>query len=136
MYWKDHNRNVEQRGVKHALLKLARHGYHAIENGRNGHADLTVDGKLSVEIKSATWTTAKGRKGRFQFRVYKAAGVFILCCLGPNNPCFIIPGHAIGDRRNVTIWSNPPSRYCGRWAKYLEAWHIIDKELSKCLPRQ
>lgn len=114
-----------------AIYLLERKGFTVTRNGNNDHADLTINGTLSVEVKGATWTKAKGRKGRYQFNTRQVADVYILCCIGDITRCFVMPGRIVAPYANVAIWSQDPRRYAGRWETYLENWHIIDQELER-----
>jgi hypothetical protein len=101
-------------------------------NGQNGHVDLIVNGRLRVEVKGAFFTSHKTRTGRYQFNTRNYPDVYVLHCLGDVPTSFVIPQRAIGDRRNVAIWSRDPRDYKGRWAKYRNAWHVVLEELERC----
>jgi hypothetical protein len=46
----------------------------------------------------------------------------------------VIPREAIGQRRNLAIWSMDPRAYSGRWATFLEAWDIADRVIAAAGP--
>jgi len=105
-------------------------GYDVQTNGSHARADLTINGRLAVEVKGATWTKHAHSKGRYQFNTRQHADVYILVCLHNQPRFFVIPGNVIGARTNVAIWSKFPSKYNGRWSEYCDNWGVIERALT------
>lgn len=131
----DLRRHIANIAEDHAAIDLIKRGFDPQSNGYHGHADFTVNGSLRVEVKASTWVSKQGRAGRYQFNTRNGPDVYLLYCIGTLGHCFVIPGRAIGNRRNVAITSKDVSAYSGQWSVYLEAWDIIEQELEKCLTR-
>ena len=112
-----------------ALLQDA--GYDVFCHVSTSPHNITINGKLTVAIKGALWTKHAHSKGRYQFQTRKNADVYILTCMTHAPHFFVVPGHMIGNRENVAIWSEFPSKYIGKWSEYCDAWHIIDEALAR-----
>lgn len=106
-------------------------GYTVHPNGYHDHCDLIINNVLRIEIKGALWTSHRHSPGRWQFNTRNHPDVYILRCLTVPGADFIIPGREIGDRTNIAIWSQDPTKYHGRWAKYCNRWDIIEGELKR-----
>ena len=113
-----------------ALLQDA--GYRVTPPRFSKSRQLLINGTLRVVVKGALWTKAKHSKGRYQFNTRQDADLYILGCMTHAPRFFIVPGRIIGNRENVAIWSEFPSKYVGRWTEYCDAWHILDEELTRC----
>lgn len=130
----DLRQHVAYLGMTAAIYELEKLGFNVHPNGYHDHADLIINDHLRVEVKASLWTSHKTRAGRYQFNTRQHPNLYILYCLGHNRTAFVIPGKAIGNRRNIAIWSQDPEDYNGQWAKYRQAWHIIERILEQCLP--
>ena len=101
--------------------RLAMLGFGWSPTGHNARFDLLVEGCLRVEVKGSMWTSP----GRYQACLHNVADVVIWGCRNGRWHWFVIPTSALGERRNVAVWSEDPARYGGRWAEYLEGWGIL-----------
>jgi hypothetical protein len=95
-------------------------GYRTAKTGHNEHFDLWVEG-VRVEVKGATFTD------RYQANLRgNDADVLVFGCVNGATHFFVIPWPALGRRRNLAIWSENPDDYQGRWARFRDAWGIVD----------
>jgi len=128
----DLRRHVAQIGLEVTEENLKLRGYTVRHNGHNDHADLVIDDTLRVEVKASLWTGHKHSRGRYQFNTRQSPDLYVLVCVGSAGHAFVIPGHVIGDRANVAIWSQDPTAYKGQWSPYLDHWHLVKLELERC----
>ena len=94
-------------------------------------------GGARVEVKAARWYPHR-RGGRYQAAMHNGqADLVLFACVGEGCRVwawFVIPGEAIGGRRNVSIWSMDPYAYAGQWAGYLERWDLADEVIGRAGP--
>jgi hypothetical protein len=115
---------------------LADRGYPVQLTSHKKAWDLYAGG-AHVEVKAARWhPSPKG--GRYQVAIRNhRADLVLMACVGEDGQVwawFVIPGQAIGHRRNLAIWSVDPRAYGGQWAPYLEAWDIADRVIAAAGP--
>jgi len=128
----EHAKMVGTAAVDTVIGLLIEAGYTVEHHDILREPQWTINNKLGIEIRSALWTKHAHSKGRYQFSTRQKADVYILACMTHAPRFFVIPGHIVEPYANVAIWSEFPSKYAGRWAEYLDAWHIIDEELEQC----
>ncbi len=101
--------------------QLAGMGYQVQRRGHNERFDLLIAGCCRVEVKASTWHRA-AHGNRYQCRVHNLADVLIFCCVNGSLHYFVIPWPALGQARNLAVWTYQPAAYTGQWAPYLESW--------------
>jgi len=118
---------------------------HTVEDGPLGSYDLLVNGRITVEVKTALLSGRTDKDAmRYQFCLYAhperqkplEEDILILRCACEDPVHFIIPAIVIPDGlTKIDITSTDPRRYKGRWEKYREAWYLIEAwEASYCVP--
>lgn len=127
----EHARAVQTAAEDTVISLLQDAGYDVESDGHCYPCSLLINGTLRVEVKGALWTKHKRSKGRYQFNTRQNADVYILACLTHAPRFFVIPGNVIGARENVAIWSEFPSKYCGKWATYCDNWNVIKEALTR-----
>jgi len=86
-------------------------------------------GGAKVEVKAARWCVQRYQAA---VRNHQADLLLLACVTKPGDLVwFVIPGRAVGQRRNLAIWSYNPSDYSGQWAKYLGAWDVADRIIER-----
>lgn len=96
-----------------------------------GPADLLVNGE-AVEVKTARLRQYRtGRKLGYQFCLtrqghtdHKKAKVVVLLCW-ESFTVFIIPTEEIDTNWKITIPTEKPQRYNGKWSVWRERWEIL-----------
>lgn len=131
MVEQDLRQHIQHLAEDHVYAHLARAGYHLTRNGYHSPADILVNDTIRIEVKGSLWVKALSRKGRYQFNTRNNCDFYILYCIGTRSRCFVIPHDAIGERKNVAIWSEDPRRYKGQWSRYLNAWHLIAERANQ-----
>jgi len=106
-------------------------GYRIYASNYRKSQELIINDTLRVVVKGATYTAHRCSPGRWQFNTRQHPDVYILRCLGIWGEDFVIPGHAIGKRKNIAIWSRDPTKSHGQWAKYCNRWDVIETELER-----
>jgi hypothetical protein len=100
--------------------KLEAHGYRVTKTRHNESWDLWCEG-VRVEVKGSRWN------GRYQANLRgNQADVLILGCVNGDVRFFVIPFDALGECKALAIWSENPQEYMGKWARFLEAWSVVD----------
>lgn len=132
----DLKRHVQMIAENAAFEALQCRGYDVQRNGYHDHADLVIGTGYTIEVKGALWTSHQGHKGRYQFNTRQHPHLYMLLCICENPQWFIIPGNAIGHRKNIAIYGQDPQEYAGQWAKYRNTFNSISKEIDKCLNHQ
>jgi len=99
-------------------------GYRVSKTGHNERWDLWCEG-VRVEVKASSWG------GRYQANLRgNEADVLILGCVNGIVSYFVIPWEKLGDRRTVEVCSEDPEAYHGQWARWREAWGVVDDLVS------
>lgn len=134
-----------------AAVELFSRGYKVKQNDTNDGTNLfdllaTAPGgtALKIEVKGARLHKAqdkpdgKPRGLRWQARVHNHnSDVLLMYCeitppetgrLEGSGIWFIIPVYEIAPRKQVTIWSGNPTQTAGIWARYLNAWDLLEIE--------
>lgn len=95
-------------------------GHRTVKTSHNAHFDLWVEG-VRVEVKASRYTD------RYQCNMRgNDADVLLFGCVNGATHFFVISFDAIEGRRNLAIWSENPDDYQGRWARFRDAWGIMD----------
>ncbi len=119
--------------------QLEKRGYTVSQTSHKAPFDLLAqkDGKaLEVEVKGANWTPRARRPqyGRFQANIRNKADMVIFACKNGTWHYFCIPARSITGR-TMSITSYQVEAYRGRYAKFLEAWPVVDFELKTAAPK-
>lgn len=125
-------RHVRQIGLDVAEENLRRRHKLVIRAGHSVHPDLVVAGCLLVKIRASLWVAHAHGAGRYQFSTRQKADLYVLVCVSTGGHAFVIPGHIIGDRTSIAIWSRDPTEYTGRWKPYLNRWSCVQEILDRC----
>lgn len=131
-------RYTGERGERDVQEVLEGLGYEVEYIGGN-EMDLIINGRLSVEVKTAFPTNGAHNHGtRWQFMLHKRSRgkpleehILILRCqdgIEAGDPVwhFVIPGYltGLGGLAKIDITSRP-DKYRGRWSLFLDAWDVI-----------
>lgn len=109
---------------------LEQRGYQTSQTTYKCPFDLWAD-HLRIEVKASNWG---GRGFKCNTRNQRAeSDVIIFACKNGSWNYFIIPSKKA--TKTIHITSYHVENYHGKWTKYLEAWHIIDKLLATIPPR-
>ena len=125
------HQHIQNLAEDHAYWMLENLGYDVQPAPPGYRSNLIVNGTLHIQVKGATYTAHRCSPGRWQFNTRNHPDVYILRCLGIWGEDFVIPGHAIGKRTNIAIWSRDPTKSHGQWAKYCNRWDVIETELER-----
>jgi len=121
-------------GERWVAEKLRGLGFAVEAYGGPNDFDLMVGGSVRVEVKTARVSQyRKGRGGAFQFSLRRHQLevdedlLILLCWRGDDDVvAFVIPGMAVDNGLcKVTITSEDPFLYGGKWAKYRENWSQV-----------
>ncbi|GAB4422895.1 MAG: hypothetical protein Kow0031_01160 [Anaerolineae bacterium] len=122
---------------KQVARLLRERGYRVMPARRNRAYLWYTDGERVVGIevhRAAGRQDKKGRYTRYQSPVlgHDQAQVLLLLAVAPDGQehPFFIPMSAIGQRRNIAIWSDPVE-YNGQWAPYRHNWDVLDQALAE-----
>lgn len=105
-----------------------------------GPADLVIHGDTPVEIKMARLRPYKaGRQPGYQFCVERegrsglAAPILILICWreGDTPVFFVIPESQVNGVKRITITSEDPFSYSGKWAAWRNRWDLLSTNEEK-----
>jgi hypothetical protein len=120
-------RQVLAREAEQAVTeRLEEIGYRVSPTSRNARYDLLVEGAARVEVKASTYNEAAGQRGgRYQAHFHNQADLLVFACRNGDWHFFVIPTEALGERRNIAIWSEEPERYTGQWRGFLEQWSVL-----------
>jgi len=112
-----------------ARVRLARMGYRVARQGYNDSWDLVCEG-LRLEVKGATFSS---RRYQAAIRNHQADLLLFGCQRPEDRPLtfFVIPAEAYRHVHHISIWSEDPRTYAGKWMVYLEAWPWVDVLLSR-----
>ncbi len=138
-----------------AVAELLRARGHQVEHiGSNSPHDIVVNGSTTVEVKTALPSPrAGGRRDRWQFNLTKNDGqhapmsedLLILRCQqerNGNGACpvtgrhgetihhYVIPGRLLDRNLTKVDITGTPDGYNGRYALFLEAWHLADAVIA------
>jgi hypothetical protein len=115
----EHNRRVEKRAVD-LVVELARGlGYRVNFTVKNSSFDLWIEG-ARTEVKGSTWKESKGGS-RYQAAIRNHdCDLLIFDCINGTDHLHFIPSQAIGQRKNIAVWSYAPEDSTGLWRPYLE----------------
>lgn len=93
--------------------------------------------QIRIEVKGALAYRHPRRSVRYQANIRNQDfQILIFVCFdGDSFYYFVIPRAAVAGRRNVTIWNQNPARYGGRWAKFYEAWDILEQAIRSSRPQ-
>jgi len=123
-------RKIFARQVERSVMyRLAERGHHVLQQKRNARFDILVDDCLRVEVKAAKWH-ASPSGGRYQACIHNLCDLVIFVCVNGSHHHFVIPAHQLGTRKNIAVWSHNPKDYAGQWAKYFEAWRVVDNAVQ------
>lgn len=129
-------------GEEFVTSELLRRGYAAEWIGECSDYDLLVDGRMKVEVKSATpsaGSPGRNRSDRWQFSLRRHGlpvdeDLMILVCWGEDleEPLatFIIPGAEVDERLTKIDITSRPDRYRGKWTAYRGRWDLVDQVLE------
>jgi hypothetical protein len=116
-------------------------GYKVHQTTHKCPFDLWVENSAGqaarVEVKISTLGKNKGRS-RYQADVRQSpveVDLVLFVAQNGRDWVYVIPIAAIGQRRNISIWSACPASYHGRWAVYLEAWTHLHQAIANCQAR-
>lgn len=102
--------------------RLIERGYFVTGTRHKEHFDLLVNG-LRVEVKAAMF-----KSGRYGAALRASdADVLVLGCVADDVRFFVIPFDQVRGLRYFKISSHNPQAYQGRFAEFLDAWHVIDR---------
>jgi hypothetical protein len=111
--------DLAKRVENQARAVLEGRGWRTTRTAHNEHFDLWCEG-VRVEVKAARWND------RYQANLRaNDADVLLFGCQNGRVHWFVIPWEALGDRRNLAIWSEDPEAYAGRWARFRDAWGVV-----------
>jgi len=123
-----------EHGVKAVLEGM---GYNVAWGCPWSTADLTVGGRVAVEVKTANLGRGKVR-GRWQFSIYnpqkrglglQGKDLLILRCQnGKETTHYVIPAEDL--RANLRKLDITSAAYKGKYARYREAWEALDVALA------
>ena len=128
-------------GEAKAIELIEALGYQAHHTTKNCVFDLWVadaQGRAArVEVKTSEYKCTDPRGGRYQANIRQHKDVDLVIFLVKNGTWwpYIIPITAIGQRRNIAIWSYVPGDYKGQWSRYLEAWQYLEQIIQNTQPR-
>ncbi len=139
-------------GEEIAANELRRRGYQVEKIGGTSSYDHLINHKMTVEVKSATSSKGnqrgyknidKCRQWQFSFGRHELPideHLILLLCfdadLEKRPVFFIIPGAVLEPNRRTIKITTGPLRYSGKWAKYREAWAVVDEVLAELLDIQ
>lgn len=122
--------------------RLEAMGYQVDQTTHKKSFDLWVNDILHVEVKAAHWTS-NGHRGRFQAHLGKnqlrEADLLIFGCKNGVWHYYIIPTAEITSQSTLDITSYDVRAYKGKYARYLEAWTMVETGLATAArnrPRQ
>lgn len=118
-----------------ALERLHQQGYSQARLVSNYFANVDIMlNNLPIEVKAAQgrrhWAGGVNRT-RWQFDTSRGPTcdhIKILVAVAERPYAFVVPSWAGTPRHNISITSHPMA-YSGLWAKYLEAWSMIEAGL-------
>lgn len=126
-------------GEEAVARTLREMGYHVL-HGEPGAEDLVINGKLTIEVKTANLTIgSNGNLGRWQFCLFAHPDrqqpfnedLLILRCECSPPVHFVIPGTQVLFRLSkIDITSKNPHKYQGKWARFREGWEAIEELLE------
>jgi hypothetical protein len=131
--------------TKKQVARLLRERGYRVMSGRRNRAYLWyTDGErvAGLEVRRAVSQAGKSSSGpytRYQSPVlgHNQAQVLLLLAVTPDGQeyPFFIPMSAIGQRRNIAIWSDPVE-YNGQWAPYRHNWDVLEQALAEAPPHE
>jgi hypothetical protein len=105
-------------------MRLRWLGYAVLSTSHKCPYDLVAN-QLRIEVKAARWD---GK--RYGARIHNSQCNFLIWLILSNRPTFyVIPAHELAGIKYLKITSQDPARSTGRWAKYREAWRLLEVEL-------
>jgi len=124
----DERRALANSAEREAIVRLLLDGYTVHRMPHNARYDVLLDYRVRCEVKCSRWTpSARRNRGRFQMCYHNAADV-VLWLLANTGTWFVLPVAALGNRRNVAIFTRTPDAirdYTGQWAQYRGAWPVL-----------
>ncbi len=134
------NRDTAAIGTKyeHQAQKLLRaHGIKTkhrseVENATGGADLYDEDNRPAFEVKGSAIYRYNGVNRGYGFNLYRGQGhsqidepFTILVCQSSPVHVFIIPNYELTDAHFIAIPNVDPTKYKGRWAKFLDAYDSV-----------
>lgn len=128
-------------GEQFALHRLSLMGYRVTNVSTTTNHDIELESRHRIEVKAAMLSES-GRPGRlwwqFSFRrrgLLIDEDLLILLCyfdIDKDPVAFVIPGDGVNPLlKKITIPSNDPRDYRGKWSVYIERWDLIEKVVGR-----
>lgn len=112
-------RKLARRGVDVVIALAHELGYRVNVTVNNSPFDLWIEG-CRVEVKASEWYE-NGRSGRYQAALRNhQCDLLVFDCVNGTDHLHFIPQAALGQRRNIAVWSYDPAQSGGLWRPYLE----------------
>ena len=127
--------------TKKAVAQLLRARGYRVMLGRRNRAYMwyTAGERVAgIEVRRAVRREGQSRRTtytRYQVPIkgHDQAQVLLLLAIAPDGQehPFFIPMSAIGQRRNIALWSEDPVEYSGQWAPYRNNWEVLAQALAE-----
>jgi len=125
-------------GLEATRERLATLGYKTDRTTHKCAFDLWIEDAIRAEVKTANWRPAR-HGGRYftniRSRQLDDADLVIFACKNGTWHFFIIPTSTILPAHTLTITTQQPENYTGKWSPYLDAWPLLTEAVDQAPPR-
>lgn len=124
-----------RQAVQKIISILAGSGYDIYTTPHKAPFDLWI-GDVRIEVKVSRWINPRQHPGRYQAAIRNhKADLILFDALNGSDHWFVIPMNQVAPRKTIEITSYDVCVYSGRWAEYLEAWHLLAQAVEAAKPR-